>query len=124
MPKFEHSKDRKNKRDPKERFSKRDSKRDSGSEKSFAEFSKNRKDSGRGSSHGARNRRDFEMTKVVCSSCGSNCEVPFKPTSNKPIFCSDCFRKEEKGSSSKTSSKDFDIINKKLDKIIKALEIE
>ncbi|MBC8494923.1 hypothetical protein H8D36_02100 [archaeon] len=64
------------------------------------------------------------MTKVVCSSCGSNCEVPFKPTSNKPIFCSDCFRKEEKGSSSKTSSKDFDIINKKLDKIIKALEIE
>ena len=72
---------------------------------------------------GSKNRRDFKMTKVICSSCGKDCEVPFKPTTNKPLFCDNCFSKE--GSSlSKPSSRDFEIINKKLDKIIKALNIE
>ncbi|OIO31581.1 MAG: hypothetical protein COZ49_02925 [Candidatus Yonathbacteria bacterium CG_4_10_14_3_um_filter_47_65] len=33
-----------------------------------------------------------EMHKAVCSNCGKSCEVPFRPTGEKPIFCSDCFR--------------------------------
>ena len=32
-----------------------------------------------------------EMTKVTCSTCKVRCEVPFKPTSSKPIYCDDCF---------------------------------
>jgi CxxC-x17-CxxC domain-containing protein len=64
------------------------------------------------------------MTKVTCSSCGTECEVPFKPTSSKPVYCDDCFAKKGKGSSDKPSSKDFDIINEKLNKIMKALDIE
>jgi len=36
---------------------------------------------------------DREMHKAVCSDCGKDCEVPFKPTEGKPVKCQDCFRK-------------------------------
>jgi CxxC-x17-CxxC domain-containing protein len=107
---------------------------------SFEEFSKNRKVSGRGSSRGSgrgsgrsssrgsdrsfnRNsgsRQNVEMTKVTCSTCKAECEVPFKPTSSKPVYCNDCFMK--KGSQGKVSKEDLDTINGKLKKIIKLLE--
>ncbi len=32
------------------------------------------------------------MHQAVCDNCRKNCEVPFRPTSGKPIFCSDCFQ--------------------------------
>ncbi len=64
------------------------------------------------------------MTKVICSLCGKECEVPFKPTSTKPVYCDECFAKINKGNSNKISNKDFDIINEKLDKIVKALDIK
>lgn len=32
------------------------------------------------------------MHKAVCSNCGKECEVPFKPTGEKPVYCRDCFR--------------------------------
>ncbi len=82
------------------------------------------RDSGRESKRYSRDRRDFEMTKVTCSSCGIECEVPFKPTSSKPVYCKDCFAKKGKGSSGKPSDRDLDIINEKLNKIMKALKIE
>lgn len=47
---------------------------------------------------GDRDRNDrgpVEMHQAVCDNCGKNCEVPFKPTSGKPIFCSDCFEKQK-----------------------------
>lgn len=31
------------------------------------------------------------MHRAVCSSCHQHCEVPFKPDSNKPVFCDACF---------------------------------
>ena len=36
-----------------------------------------------------------EMFTVTCAKCGERCEVPFKPRGDKPVFCSDCFRKNE-----------------------------
>jgi CxxC-x17-CxxC domain-containing protein len=71
-----------------------------------------------------RKERDFKMTKVICSSCGDECEVPFKPTSSKPVYCDNCFVKKDKAGSDKSFSKDFETINEKLDKIIKALNIK
>jgi CxxC-x17-CxxC domain-containing protein len=32
-----------------------------------------------------------EMHEAICSDCGKKCEVPFKPTGDKPIYCSSCF---------------------------------
>ncbi len=60
----------------------------------------------------------MEKHKVICDKCGKECEVPFKPTSSKPIYCSDCFKKED------NSSNELAEINKKLDKIMKALKIK
>ena len=44
---------------------------------------------------GSRNSRDNdrEDTTVTCADCGDQCTVPFVPRSNKPVYCSDCFRK-------------------------------
>ncbi|HKM41977.1 MAG TPA: CxxC-x17-CxxC domain-containing protein [Methanocorpusculum sp.] len=34
-----------------------------------------------------------EMTKTVCSDCGKECEVPFKPTEGRPVYCQECLPK-------------------------------
>lgn len=36
-----------------------------------------------------------EMHKAVCSECGQECEVPFKPTPGKEVFCRECYRKKK-----------------------------
>lgn len=43
-------------------------------------------------------RRDFgprEMHKAVCSECKKECEVPFKPTEGKPVYCKECYAKRK-----------------------------
>ena len=45
---------------------------------------------------GFRSDRNFaprEMHKAVCSKCKQECEVPFKPTEGKPVYCRECFSK-------------------------------
>lgn len=32
-----------------------------------------------------------EMFDAVCANCGRDCRVPFRPTGDKPIYCSECF---------------------------------
>ncbi|MFA6338685.1 MAG: CxxC-x17-CxxC domain-containing protein [Candidatus Paceibacterota bacterium] len=32
-----------------------------------------------------------DMHKAVCSECSQSCEVPFRPTNGKPVYCKDCF---------------------------------
>ena len=32
-----------------------------------------------------------EMHKAVCATCGAECEVPFEPRGDRPVYCSDCF---------------------------------
>ncbi|MDS1030765.1 zinc-ribbon domain containing protein [Bacillota bacterium LX-D] len=33
-----------------------------------------------------------EMFPAVCSSCGKETTVPFKPTGDKPVYCKDCYQ--------------------------------
>ena len=120
MARFERSKERKSRRDSRNSSSKRDT----GGRRSFEDFHKGKRDSGRRSNSYSRDRRDVQMTKVICSSCGAECEVPFKPTSSKPVYCDACFAKKGKVSSDKIPNRDLGIINEKLDKIMKALKIE
>lgn len=68
-----------------------------------------------------------EMTTVTCDSCKERCEVPFRPRSNKPIYCDNCFKKNSRssrGSGSGDQSAALDEINRKLDMIIEALELD
>ncbi|MEA2054278.1 MAG: CxxC-x17-CxxC domain-containing protein [Candidatus Thermoplasmatota archaeon] len=37
-----------------------------------------------------------EMHKVICSDCGKETEVPFKPTEGRPVYCRDCFSKHRR----------------------------
>ena len=39
-----------------------------------------------------RDRAPREMFTATCSNCGNEARVPFRPTSGKPVYCSDCFR--------------------------------
>lgn len=44
-------------------------------------------------------RRDFgprEMHKAICAKCKQECEVPFKPSGDRPVFCKECFRAQRK----------------------------
>ena len=40
-----------------------------------------------------RQRRDERpMYEAVCAECGAKTTVPFQPTGERPVYCSDCFR--------------------------------
>lgn len=86
-------------------------------------------------------RRDFSgrdsmrssLHDAVCDECGKDCQVPFKPRGDKPIYCSDCFEKKGgrdsnrsnwKGSSDRSISQlieKIEILNTKLETIINLL---
>ena len=35
------------------------------------------------------------MYQATCAECGNSCEVPFKPSGTRPIYCSNCFKGKE-----------------------------
>lgn len=55
---------------------------------------------GGGDSHTAGGPRGYEREGngpreyfvAICTSCGNQAQVPFKPRMDKPVYCSDCFR--------------------------------
>lgn len=78
-------------------------------------------------------RRAPQMHDATCSKCGKACQVPFRPTGSKPVFCNDCFRSDGAGSESNPRSHDrpaqsgisqdqFTQLNTKLDRIIRVLQ--
>jgi len=75
---------------------------------------------GRGFDRGGRDGGRTEMFSTVCSACKKTCEVPFKPSGDKPVYCNDCFRsnkdsapagnfsrRDDRGSSDRFPRKDF-----------------
>ena len=44
------------------------------------------------------------MHKAVCDDCGQDCEVPFRPSGNKPIYCSRCFENVDPKRGARSSS--------------------
>lgn len=90
---------------------------------------KKRFDGDRDASRGGGRERP-QMHRAVCSDCGANCEVPFRPTGDKPVYCSDCFSRGGKGGGNKSVvdtgqyKKQFEAINSKLDYVISLLSPE
>ena len=69
-------------------------------------FRKNRPQRSFGSNRGFGGGRGFggnrgfdrgprEMHSAVCAECKQKCEVPFKPTEGKPVYCKECFMKKK-----------------------------
>jgi CxxC-x17-CxxC domain-containing protein len=57
---------------------------------------------GGGKKFGGRDRsfdRDAprQMFKATCAECGDECEVPFKPSGDRPVLCSMCFKNSGRG---------------------------
>lgn len=76
------------------------------------------------------NRQDSgekRMFEAICDKCRSECEVPFRPTGNKPVFCDDCFADGgrsgniNKATKPDSHGKQFEMLSNKLDKIINLL---
>jgi CxxC-x17-CxxC domain-containing protein len=44
-------------------------------------------------SGGSDYRSPRQMFPVKCAQCGKDTEVPFEPRGDKPVYCSDCYRK-------------------------------
>lgn len=80
--------------------------------------------------------RERRMHTATCDECGNECEVPFRPTSGKPVFCDDCFsgtskKRSDKGmdrssfagaTEGRQLQEQIDVVNSKLDRIIQTLE--
>lgn len=88
------------------------------------------------------------LYKATCDECNQSCEVPFKPSGNRPVLCSDCFsgrsnagpkrfggeqetrryHPEDKQAHTSVNTNEiykaqFEQLNNKLDKILKILEL-
>ena len=44
---------------------------------------------------GGFSNRPREMHKATCAECKKECEVPFKPSGDRPVYCRDCFSKRK-----------------------------
>jgi CxxC-x17-CxxC domain-containing protein len=42
---------------------------------------------------GSSYRPQREMHPAVCAQCNKDTEVPFRPSGDRPVYCSDCFSK-------------------------------
>lgn len=81
---------------------------------SVRDFNRNN-NSGRGRSFGDKrqfNNRGFDrprptMYPATCSKCGKECEVPFRPTGEKPVLCRDCFRENNGGEARRPEERSF-----------------
>ncbi|MFH1207128.1 MAG: CxxC-x17-CxxC domain-containing protein [Patescibacteria group bacterium] len=74
-------------------------------------------------------RKDRQMFSATCDDCGNPCEVPFRPTDGKPVFCKSCFetkggrKPRESSAPSKQGPDQFASLHAKLDKILSALSV-
>jgi len=76
---------------------------------------------------------DRSMHRATCSKCGNDCEVPFRPTGEKPVYCSKCFEnmrgsdsrrfegRNIGGNTDEQYKRQFETLNWKLDKILKII---
>ncbi len=80
------------------------------------------------------------MNKAVCDECHKPCEVPFRPTAGKPVYCNACFGgKKDVSNTFKTPprtdfgndikkvsgeeiKKQIEVLNVKIDKLVKVIE--
>jgi len=49
-----------------------------------------------GESMSKRSYGNRTMHKATCDDCGKECEVPFKPTEGRPVYCRECYKKHRR----------------------------
>ena len=87
---------------------------------------------GQGGYKGGNDKKQFggpkQMFSAICADCRKPCQVPFRPSGDKPIYCKDCFikRKEPQQSSGGVQlidlKRQMDLMSEKLDVLLQKLE--
>jgi len=54
---------------------------------------KARSNNSRGGGGGGGFSRERKEYPVTCAACGCETTAPFKPSNDRPVFCSDCYKK-------------------------------
>ncbi len=49
-------------------------------------------------------RRDRLLFEAICADCHKVCEVPFRPSEDRPVYCKDCFATRKAGHAVKAPS--------------------
>jgi len=66
----------------------------------------------RGGSRFGDRDREVTMHDAVCAECKQTCQVPFRPTNERPVYCKDCFTKrggpDNKSDFKSAPRRDFD----------------
>ncbi len=52
----------------------------------------NRKDNGSRFNRGSEDKQRGETYKATCGDCGNECQIPFKPKYDRPVYCKECFQ--------------------------------
>ena len=61
-----------------------------------------------GFGHGGGDSPRPALHGATCAECGKPCEVPFKPSGDRPVYCSNCFKSKKDGfSSPRQDNRDF-----------------
>ena len=43
--------------------------------------------------------RERTFNQAICADCKKTCKVPFRPSGDRPVYCSECFEKRKGGDS-------------------------
>lgn len=43
--------------------------------------------------------RERQFHKAICTDCNKECQVPFRPTGDRPVYCKECFAKRKNDNS-------------------------
>ena len=49
-----------------------------------------------------------ELFDAECENCHKRCQVPFRPNGKKPVYCSDCFKREERPQQDRFEQRPFE----------------
>jgi CxxC-x17-CxxC domain-containing protein len=93
---------------------------------------------------GGRDKKQPQRYSATCAECHKQCEVPFRPTEARPVYCKECFNKKRGNTGNQSNQrnvaphgsvptqhddrntyslrKHLDSIHNKLDVIVKMIE--
>lgn len=73
-------------------------------------------------------RNNFELFDARCDRCGKDCQIPFRPTGGKPVYCRECFNKHDEGARkefpSDATAAELRELHRKVDMILHALDLD
>ncbi len=54
-----------------------------------------------------RTNSQTQKYSATCTQCGQHCQIPFKPTEGRPVYCSNCFALQQNDDSQTDTKKSF-----------------